>query len=125
MKRFLRPAPLIALLALALIVTASAQRRRYGGGSYRQVTEGGVPVPDDAHTAREVDSHSTGTPNWTNPPGFSRDSFSFCRIRYSDNPNGSSGGTWLTDFPDSDLNLSFRVQQMTSMKVNPNGRLGG
>src|SRR5207253_497810 len=33
-----------------------------------------------------------------------------------------SRGTWITDFPDSDLNLSFRLQQMTSIQVNPNGR---
>src|SRR4029077_6801035 len=32
-------------------------------------------------------------------------------------------GHWLTDFPDSDLNLSYRLQQMTSMKVDLNGRV--
>ncbi len=26
---------------------------------------------------------------------------------------------WSTDFPDSDLNFSFRLQQLTSLKVNP------
>ena len=26
---------------------------------------------------------------------------------------------WATDFPDSDLNFSFRLQQLTSLKVNP------
>ncbi len=26
---------------------------------------------------------------------------------------------WRTDFPDSDLNFSFRLQQLTSLKVNP------
>ena len=34
-----------------------------------------------------------------------------------------SAGNWITDYPDSDLNLSFRVQQMTSIKVDPNGRI--
>ena len=29
------------------------------------------------------------------------------------------GGGWLTDWPDSDLNFSFRLQQLTSLKVNP------
>ena len=29
------------------------------------------------------------------------------------------GGAGLTDFPDSDLNFSFRLQQLTSLKVNP------
>lgn len=27
---------------------------------------------------------------------------------------------WATDFPDSDLNFSYRLQQLTSLKVNPN-----
>ena len=30
-----------------------------------------------------------------------------------------SGGPWWTDAPDSDLNLSYRLQQMTALKVNP------
>ncbi len=36
---------------------------------------------------------------------------------------GGRGGygwePWSTDFPDSDLNFSFRLQQLTSLKVNP------
>ena len=32
---------------------------------------------------------------------------------------GGCGGGWATDFPDSDLNFSFRLQQLTSLKVNP------
>lgn len=113
---------LCLLLAAAGFVAAQRSRSRYGG--YRgQYTEGGVFVDESAKTAREIASHSSGTPNWTNPPGFSKDTWTFARIRYSDNPTGSSGGTWLTDFPDSDLNLSFRVQQMTSIKVNPEGRI--
>jgi hypothetical protein len=77
-------------------------------------------------TAREIDTHSTGTPNWTNPPRFKRDVFTFVRIRY-----GATGRyyrrrgdyRWATDFPDSDLNLSWRLQQMTSLKVDPDGRV--
>ena len=29
------------------------------------------------------------------------------------------GGGWATDFPDSDLNFSFRLQQLTAIKVEP------
>jgi hypothetical protein len=29
------------------------------------------------------------------------------------------GWGWSTDYPDSDLNFSFRLQQLTSLKVNP------
>jgi hypothetical protein len=53
------------------------------------------------------------------------------RIRYSSGYGGrgyggrygrsSSGGNWATDYPDSDLNFSFRLHQLTSMEVNPDG----
>jgi hypothetical protein len=35
------------------------------------------------------------------------------------NSNYGYGGDWLTDYPDSDLNFSFRLQQLTSLKVEP------
>jgi Domain of unknown function (DUF4159) len=60
---------------------------------------------------------------WTNAPAFKKDTFTFCRIRYSSWSGGRSRGGWSTDFPDADLNLSYRLQQMTSLKVDPLGRL--
>ncbi|MDZ7924131.1 MAG: DUF4159 domain-containing protein [Marinagarivorans sp.] len=46
------------------------------------------------------------------------------RARYSS--RGRRGGwgrseRWATDYPDSDLNFSFRLQRLTSLKVNPDG----
>ena len=77
----------------------------------------------DMRTAREMESHSTGTPEWKNPPAFKKDVFTFVRIKYTRGRRGwGSAGYWITDAPDSDLNLSFRLQQMTSMKVDPDGR---
>jgi len=53
--------------------------------------------------------------------------FTFTRVRYqSGGRYGRQYGgwqRWTIDFPDSDLNLSFRVQQMTSLKVDPDGRV--
>ncbi len=75
-------------------------------------------------TAREVPSHSTGTPTWTNAPGFEKEAFTFARLRYSRASYGPrSAGNCFTDFPDSDLNLSFRLQQVTAVKVDPDGRV--
>ena len=97
--------------------------QRYGNGDMIR-TEGGVWVDQTkVRTAREIASHSTGTPNWTNAPGFEKDVFTFVRIIRDRDPYGSrSAGSWITDFPDSDLNFSFRLQQLTSIKVDPNGR---
>src|SRR5579859_2623893 len=46
-----------------------------GPGHYVRI-EGGLVVNEDTiQTARETASHSTGTPNWTNSPGFENDVF--------------------------------------------------
>jgi hypothetical protein len=134
-----RAALVVLILSLAL-GAALAQRRgrrggwgggwggRGGGDTGIAYTEQGVPVDvDRVRTARETESHSTGTPEWTNTAGFEKDVFSFARIIYRRASNGpevsSSSGSWITDYPDSDLNLSCRVQQVTSMRVNPDGRV--
>jgi hypothetical protein len=101
--------------------------RRWGGDSIDGPivrTEGGDLVNEDTvRTARQTASHSTGTPNWTNTPGFEEDVFTFARIIYKfDRQRVPSAMAWINDYPDSDLNLSFRLQQLTSMKVDPNGR---
>jgi hypothetical protein len=122
----------VFLLLLTLLVLSASlsyaqwRRRRYDDGPI-YYTEPPESVPVDVRTvktAREIASHSTGTPEWKNPPEFSRDVFTFVRIIRDRDPYGSpSSGNWITDFPDSDLNLSFRVQQMTSIKVDPDGRV--
>ena len=77
-------------------------------------------------TARDAVQHSNETPKWENAPGFEKDVFTFVRIMYRSgrrtfHPYG--GRRWQTDYPDADLNLSYRLQQMTSMKVDPNCRV--
>ena len=98
---------LIALLAVATVAVAQRGRGRRG----------------DRDRFR-VDDDRGGVPMWENDPEFAGDVFTFVRIRY-----GSYGrrgrrwggrGDWATDYPDSDFNFSFRLQQLTSLKVNPN-----
>jgi len=120
--------------------------QRFGGGG-----RGGGDL-STVRTARETPTGSTGTPNWTNHEAFERDVFTFARVRYDSEGGfggpgggrGRSGGfggppggrgrsfgggfgggyhRWAIDYPDSDLNLSFRLQQMTSLKVDPDGRV--
>jgi hypothetical protein len=71
--------------------------------------------------------------NWEIDPEFSKDVFTFVRIRYDSGYSGYggfggrggrrsfglSGGPWNTDYPDSDNNFSFRLHQVTSIEVNP------
>ena len=90
---------LIALLLLMGFAAVYAQRRRggfggggFGGGGFGGGGFGESYVPDDAKTAREVESHSTGTPMWTNAPGFEKDVFTFARIRRN-RKWGTGGGS--------------------------------
>jgi len=110
--------PLLILLLAGGISTAQRWRGGWGGGEHwRREYE-------TCRTAREIVSHSTGTPTWTNEHGFEKDVFTFARIRRDEQHYSTErAGTWWTDFPDSDLNLSFRLQQMTSIKVDPDGRV--
>lgn len=68
-----------------------------------------------------------GVPDWTPDKNFSRDVFTFVRIQYSSGygdrgyGRGYRGGDWATDYPDSDLNFSYRLHQLTSMEVDPDG----
>ena len=77
-------------------------------------------------TARDAEQNSNPTPKWTNAPGFAKDVFTFVRIMYRSGRRTyhlMGGRRWSTDFPDADLNISYRLQQMTSMKVDPAGRV--
>lgn len=127
MKRF----SLIALATLLAFAAVFAQRRFGGGrgfGGYGGFGGGGRGGSyENARTPREIPQHGDTedgrpyeTPHWTNAPGFEKDAFTFVRIK-RDSGGFTTGGPWWTDAPDSDLNLAFRLQQMTSLKVNPDG----
>ena len=62
-----------------------------------------------------------GVPNWENDLAFKTDVFTFVRIKYS-SYDRYWDGKWRIDYPESDLNFSFRLQEMTSLKVNPDSK---
>ena len=128
-----------ALLALGATVGVAQFQRGGGRGGFRNVAnedsgsfiriEGGLVVDENSiRTARETMSHSTGTPNWENPRGFEKDVFTYARIIFKSGPGAARvpGGPrfgWWVDYPDADLNFSYRLQQMTSTKVDPDCRV--
>jgi len=111
MKKFAW-AVVVFVLAAGIVV---AQRGYRGGRGFRR------GYSEDYRTPREIPQHGNETPTWTNAPGFESDVFTFVRIKRSSSPYRYSGGPWSTDTPDSDLNLSYRLQQVTSLKVDPDG----
>ncbi|MGE0761281.1 MAG: DUF4159 domain-containing protein [Pirellulaceae bacterium] len=61
-------------------------------------------------------------PRWENHPDFEHDVFTFARVEYEGRASVVDGH-WANDYPDADLNFSFRLQQLTSLKVDPNGKV--
>ncbi|MCH5377981.1 MAG: DUF4159 domain-containing protein [Planctomycetes bacterium] len=84
------------MLVTISVVTA----QRFYRGGYRR-----APVPDRSEF-----------PMWQNDSEFAADVFTFARIRYV--PHYFRG--WDGDYPDADWNISYRLQQLTSLDVNPN-----
>lgn len=96
--------PASLLLAAVLRPPGEAQNMR-GPFQYR-----------DASSRNDV-------PRWETKTGFERDVFTFARIRYTSTGGFGRGLRWNNDYPDSDLNFSYRLQQLTSLQVDPDGRV--
>lgn len=134
-RRILFLAAVLGLVGGSLAPTLQAQRDRYANDgdlesdSLIRLEGGGVIDENTVRTARETTSHSTGTPSWSNGRGFEKDVFTFARIIFKMNRNlgfdfrGGGWMGWVNDYPDSDLNLSWRLSQLTSLKVDPDGRV--
>src|SRR5262245_20934432 len=110
MRRRRRHLTLGALFCV-LVIASGVSLGQYWGRRSRSAP--GI-LPDDR----------AGVPNWKVDERFKNDVFTFVRVEYDSGGGGRRRGgygygAWLTDFPDSDLNFSFRLQQLTSLKVNP------
>src|SRR6478609_7142101 len=111
-----RPRIFVGLLITLLTSAAAVAQYRRGYGR-REMSGGNVD--------------RGGVPEWKNDERFKNDVFTFVRIRYSSYGRGGyggyggygGGGRWATDYPDSDLNFSFRLQQLTALEVDPNGKI--
>jgi hypothetical protein len=101
-----------ALLALIAFTASGDFLSTRGGGTFK--------------TAREA--YEGDAPTWTINPDFKKDTFSFTRLQYVARHDLYGEGhteaenRWLIDFPLSDLDLSYRLHQMTSLSVDPDGR---
>ncbi|MEM9587603.1 MAG: DUF4159 domain-containing protein [Planctomycetota bacterium] len=98
MKRWRKPL-ICSLLLVAVAGTAMAQRRRWRD--------------------RSSEGDRRGVPEWEVNRDYPGDLFTFARIKYDSWSGGWGGGRWRTDWPDSDLNFSLRLHQLTTLKVNP------
>ena len=68
------------------------------------------------------DSDRGEIPTWEVNPQFKEDVFTFVRVEYNSGGGrgrGFGGGGWMNDYPNADLNFSWRLHQMTSLEVQP------
>lgn len=88
------------------------------------IVGGTITLAQRGRYRREIRTENVdrnGVPDWKNDEQFKSDVLTFVRIRYSD--HGGWGGKWATDYPDADLNFSFRLHQLTALEVDPNGKI--
>src|SRR5213593_4302549 len=83
----------VLLMAIGLAASATAQRGRFRGGG----------------------------PQMQLPPNPPYDgAFRFCRIVFRQNPYGDGDG-WSVDYPRADINLTYRLSELTSTSVSKDG----
>lgn len=97
---------LIVTVALTGLLLSAACVAQFGQRGRR-----GINYGSDGRVDRR------GVPDWKIDDNFTQDVFTFVRIRYRS--IGRWG--WQTDYPDADLNFSWRLQQLTSLHTDPDG----
>ena len=100
--RVLRCLLCLAFFSLCVHDTGTAQSR-YGRGTQR--------------------SSRNDYPTWTLDQRFKSDTFTFVRIQYDSDSYIRRGRSWSNDFPDCDWNFSARLHELTSLKVDPDGKV--
>jgi len=107
-----RALALPAVLTLLLFLgPASGQNRSSGrsrfGGRYERFS---------AEATREQEEMKAAI-----QPGFEEDVFTFARLRFEAERGWGFGGgrLWDDDSPEADLNLTYRLYQVTSLRVRP------
>jgi hypothetical protein len=107
----LRILGLLAAVALSFIVFAQPFPPNPGPGFDPTANPNRFPGRSGPRDPR------AGVPTWSNDPAFRADTFTFVRLRYGSRRRGG----WSVDYPGADLNFSRRLQELSSMRVDPDG----
>jgi Domain of unknown function (DUF4159) len=91
----MRTAVLVSAVIMAMIADGAAQPPRFRGGRNRFAMSVATELKYDG-------------------------GFNFCRIMFRTAPYGD-GGNWQVDYPRADVNLSFRLSELTSTTVSRGG----
>lgn len=116
---------LLGVTALALTGLLWAAEEKTASPTNFGIKDGSV-----AEDPREVGrGQFMDFPTWPVSKELPNDLFVFARLRYNSDGGGrrwgrgGGWGKWTTDYPDADLNFSYRLQQLTSLQVSPKGAI--
>ncbi|HEY1082157.1 MAG TPA: DUF4159 domain-containing protein [Prosthecobacter sp.] len=114
--------PLSIALGMLGLCLSSAEEKLASPTNFG-IKDGSMPEdPREAGRGQFMDF-----PTWPVSKELPNDVFTFARLRHNSSRGGwgrrRGGGTWTTDYPDADLNFSYRLQQLTSLQVNPKGAI--
>ena len=108
---------MLGLLASVVLIAEAAFVQFQPGGFGRDPFSGGYR---GGRSRIRADPSNIPKNDWEIDEKFEHDTFRFARVMYTSGGGGRRrGGNWATDFPDSDLNLPYRIKQLTSMEVHP------
>mgnify|MGYP001599237531 CR=1 FL=1 len=120
-SRRLFPRHGILMLTAAGLLTLSVSAQNYiggGGGRGGRGGRGGFGGKNAYVVTDPVEQQMVDNMQKAIKPGFELDTFSFARLIYDSDPYVRRR-FWDDDTPDADLNLGFRLFQVTSLKVHP------
>jgi len=100
-----------AVVFLTAVALLSARGQFFGGGGYGRSYQ--IRDPELIREQEEMEKSV--------PPRFQEDVFTFARLRFGGERGYRFGGgrSWDDDTPDADLSLTYRLYQVTSLKVRP------
>lgn len=117
-----RPIPKAAGWLALLVLSASGLAWEPAGRprpTYFGISDG--EVPEDPREWRG--GRFSDFPDWDVDAELPNDVFTFARLRYNSGTWMGRRSKWLIDYPDSELNFSYRLQQLTSLQVDPKGAI--
>ena len=86
--------------------------RQGGQDFFRRRSGRGRPAPDRSEYT-----------NWEIENQFKNDVFTFVRVQYDSLNGRRPGRQWDNDYPDCDWNFSVRLHELTSLQVDPDGKV--
>ena len=115
MQRSLLSLSLVAGVSGLLLLGVAQDSRNTNSPTYFGVKDG--QMPEDPRQWRGGRFYNF--PTWDINQDLPNDVFTFARLRYNSGTWMGQRAKWMIDYPDSEPNFSYRLNELTSLEVNP------